>query len=116
MHRKLAMLLDRISLGIDRRTKALHGIFESVDTDGSGFLQPTELKQLMHNTCSDSEFLPTDEDVLSFLRAIDENGDMKLSKAEFVLYMLHNDEESESAGENSKIGQWRTKALEKVPW
>ena len=116
MHRKLAMLLDRISLGIDRRTKALHGIFESVDTDGSGFLQATELKQLMHNTCSDSEFLPTDEDVLSFLRAIDENGDMKLSKAEFVLYMLHNDEESESAGENSKIGQWRTKALEKVPW
>jgi len=116
MHRKLAMLLDRISLGIDRRTKALHDIFDSVDTDGSGFLQATELKQLMHNTCNASEFLPTDEDVLNFLQAIDENGDMKLSKAEFVLYMLHNDEESESAGNTSKIGQWRTKALEKVPW
>ncbi len=30
MHRKLAVLLDRISLGIDRRTKALHTLFEDL--------------------------------------------------------------------------------------
>ena len=45
---------------------------------------------------------------------IDENGDMKLSKAEFVLFRLHNDDVVDET--DSKVGQWRNHALEKVPW
>ena len=47
MHNKLAVLLDRISLGIDRRTKALHTYFEeTVEGD------PTRRISLAHVTSS----------------------------------------------------------------
>ena len=111
---KLAILLDRISLGIDRRTKALHKMFDQVDDDRSGFLQASELRDLMATQCDDEGHIPTDEDVLEFMEQIDENGDMKLSKAEFVLFMLHNDDIVDE--NDSKIGQWRRNALEKIPW
>ena len=58
--------------------------------------------------------VPSDEEVMEFMEQIDENGDMKLSKAEFVLFMLHNDDVVDET--DSKVGQWRNHALEKVPW
>ena len=66
-------------------------MFDQVDDDRSGFLQASELRDLMATQCDDEGHIPTDEDVLEFMEQIDENGDMKLSKAEFVLFMLHND-------------------------
>ena len=114
MHRKLAILLDRISFGIDRRTKALHSMFDAVDDDGSGFLTATELRELMAKYADHEGHVPSDEEVMEFMEQIDENGDMKLSKAEFVLFMLHNDDVVDET--DSKVGQWRNHALEKVPW
>ena len=84
------------------------------DDDRSGFLQASELRDLMATQCDDEGHIPTDEDVLEFMEQIDENGDMKLSKAEFVLFMLHNDDIVDE--NDSKIGQWRRNALEKIPW
>jgi hypothetical protein len=52
--------------------------------------------------------------VLSFLRLMDDNGDLKLSKAEFVLFMLHNDDILDE--KESRIAQWRRQALETIPW
>ena len=89
-------------------------MLSQVDDDRSGFLQASELRDLMATQCDDEGHIPTDEDVLEFMEQIDENGDMKLSKAEFVLFMLHNDDIVDE--NDSKIGQWRRNALEKIPW
>ena len=114
MHRKLAMLLDRISLGIDRRTKALHKMFDSVDDDKSGFLTATELRGLMAKYSVNNGDIPSDADVMEFMDIIDENGDARLSKGEFVLFMLHNDDLVDET--DSMVGKWRKLALESIPW
>jgi Ca2+-binding EF-hand superfamily protein len=121
MHRKLAMLLDRISMGIDRRTKALHTLFDEGVGEGEkgGFLQADQLKRLIAATMGrgggrEKVDLPDDDEVLSFLRLMDDNGDLKLSKAEFVLFMLHNDDILDE--KESRIAQWRRQALETIPW
>eukprot|EP00944_MAST-04C_sp_MAST-4C-sp1_P003966 g3966.t1 len=113
-HRKLAMLLDRISLGIDRRTKALHKMFDSVDDDKSGFLTATELRGLMAKYSVNNGDIPSDADVMEFMDIIDENGDARLSKVEFVLFMLHNDDLVDET--DSMVGKWRKLALESIPW
>ena len=114
MHRKLAILLDRISLGIDRRTKALHKMFDSVDDDKSGFLTATEFRGLMAKYSVSNGDIPSDADVIEFMDIIDENGDARLSKGEFVLFMLHNDDLVDE--NDSMIGKWRKLALENIPW
>ena len=80
MHRKLAILLDRISFGIDRRTKALHSMFDAVDDDGSGFLTATELRELMAKYADHEGHVPSDEEVMEFMEQIDENGEKRKVK------------------------------------
>ena len=70
--------------------------------------------ELMAKYADHEGHVPSDEEVMEFMEQIDENGDMKLSKAEFVLFMLHNDDVVDET--DSKVGQWRNHALEKVPW
>ena len=52
-------------------------------------------EQLIDATVGKDEGLvlvPDDTELDAFLRLVDDNGDTKLSKAEFVLFMLHNDD------------------------
>ena len=104
-------------MGIDRRTKALHTLFDSIDKGKSGFLHANELRQLIDTTVGKDEgmvLVPDDAELDAFLRLIDENGDMKLSKAEFVLFMLHNDNLLDN--QESGIAKWREKVLQTIPW
>ena len=57
--------------------------------------------------------IPSDADVMEFMDIMDENGDARLSKAEFVLFMLHNDD---MVDETDSVGKWRKSALECIPW
>ena len=115
MHRKLAMLLDRISPhDDDRRTKALHKMFDSVDDDKSGFLTATELRGLMAKHSASNGDIPSDADVMEFMDIIDENGDARLSKGNlyclcFIMMMWSMRQTAWSGnGENRR---WRC-----IPW
>ena len=88
-------------------------MFGSVDDDKSGFLTATELRGLMAKHSASKVDIPSDADVMEFMDIMDENGDARLSKAEFVLFILHNDD---MVDETDSVGKWRKSALECSPW
>jgi len=58
--------------------------FESVDTDGSGFIEEAELKVVMSSVARDIGMPePSDSDVSEVLRELDTNRDGRVSQDEF---------------------------------
>ena len=58
--------------------------FESVDTDGSGYIEEAELKVVMSSVARDINMpQPTEQDVSEVLRELDSNRDGKVSQEEF---------------------------------
>ena len=58
--------------------------FESVDTDGSGFIEEAELKVVMSSVARDIGMPePSDSDVSEVLRELDTNRDGRVSQEEF---------------------------------
>jgi Ca2+-binding EF-hand superfamily protein len=58
--------------------------FESVDTDGSGFIDAPELKKVMSSVAGDIGMPePSDNDVIEVMRELDANNDGKISEDEF---------------------------------
>ena len=58
--------------------------FESVDTDGSGYIEEAELKVVMTSVARDISMTePTEQDVAEVLRELDSNRDGKVSQEEF---------------------------------
>jgi Ca2+-binding EF-hand superfamily protein len=58
--------------------------FESVDTDGSGFIEEAELKVVMSSVARDIGMpQPSDSDVAEVLRELDTNRDGRVSQDEF---------------------------------
>ena len=58
--------------------------FESVDSDGSGFIEEQELKIVMSSVARDIGMPePSDSDVVEVLRELDTNRDGKVSQDEF---------------------------------
>lgn len=58
--------------------------FESVDTDGSGYIEEAELKVVMTSVARDISMPePTEQDVAEVLRELDSNRDGKVSQEEF---------------------------------
>jgi Ca2+-binding EF-hand superfamily protein len=133
MHNKLCVLLDRISLGIDRRTKALHNLFEVMVTNGrSGrkdvieknkrFLDASCLYQSIVISFRKNEMVVENKQVKiaakRFIKALtgDSHSD-GLGKNDFVLFQL-------SGGSNPKtlkkqhplIDKWRTNLLKSMAW
>lgn len=58
--------------------------FESVDTDGSGFIDAVELKKVMSSVAGDIGMPePSDSDVSEVMKELDANSDGKISEEEF---------------------------------
>jgi calmodulin len=58
--------------------------FESVDTDGSGYIEAAELKEVMTGVAGDIGMPPpSTEDVAEVMRELDANSDGKISLDEF---------------------------------
>ena len=58
--------------------------FESVDADGSGYIEEAELKVVMSSVARDIGMpQPSDSDVSEVLRELDTNRDGRVSKDEF---------------------------------
>mmetsp|Transcript_20442 Transcript_20442/g.38268 ORF Transcript_20442/g.38268 Transcript_20442/m.38268 type:complete len:96 (-) Transcript_20442:7925-8212(-) len=58
--------------------------FESVDTDGSGYIDAPELKKVMSSVAGDIGMPePSDADVLEVMQELDANNDGKISEDEF---------------------------------
>lgn len=58
--------------------------FESVDADGSGYIEEAELKVVMTSVARDINMPePTEQDVSEVLRELDSNRDGKVSQDEF---------------------------------
>jgi Ca2+-binding EF-hand superfamily protein len=58
--------------------------FESVDTDGSGYIEEAELKEVMTSVARDINMPePSQEDVSKVLIELDSNRDGKVSQEEF---------------------------------
>ena len=60
------------------------GVFDEVDTDGSGQIDKTELKKALHMVAKDANLkVPSDEDIDGILQALDTDGSGALNVAEF---------------------------------
>jgi Ca2+-binding EF-hand superfamily protein len=65
-------------------TEIAKAAFESVDTDGSGFIEEAELKVVMSSVARDIGMPePSDSDVSEVLRELDTNRDGRVSQEEF---------------------------------
>jgi Ca2+-binding EF-hand superfamily protein len=68
----------------DKLLEIARDAFESVDTDGSGFIEQRELKEVMAGVASDVGMSqPSDADVDEVMRSLDANSDGKISLDEF---------------------------------
>jgi Ca2+-binding EF-hand superfamily protein len=82
----LVVIMDFKSVLKDkaRLKKIMEGAFHSVDLNGSGYLDESELKQVLIQVAKDIGVdMPSREEVSEILEEFDENGDGKLSREEF---------------------------------
>merc|ERR1711964_709985 len=54
--------------------------FDELDADGSGFLEPDEIKQVLQQFGAN----PSDENMKDVMTDLDKNGDGKIDKSEFA--------------------------------
>jgi Ca2+-binding EF-hand superfamily protein len=124
MHNKLCVLLDRIALGIDRRTKGLHSKFES--------LVKTSKARTMDMRCLYQAFLvskvegadPDKETIKNmkiaakrFTQAVTGATNGALSKNDFVLFLLSGGSDpTVLRAQHPIVDKWRTSVLKSMPW
>ncbi len=73
--------------------------FIKVDKDGSGFITPDEVEELLFETYG---FPPLDEEVTLFMKEFDLNQDGKVSWDEFVASMTRIKEKMDSKADQAK--------------
>ena len=66
--------------------KEIHELFDQIDTDKSGEIEASELKALLKELGVDA----SDEDVKAFIAECDNDGNQKISKAEFTSFVMKN--------------------------
>jgi Ca2+-binding EF-hand superfamily protein len=72
----------------DKLMEIARDVFESVDTDGLGFIEARELKQVMVGVASDLGMPePSDADVQEVMRSLSANSDGKIGLDEFKALM-----------------------------
>ena len=130
MHNKLCVLLDRISLGIDRRTKALHSEFENlVEGSNARTMDAPCLYQALRQSGvggvgSVNGESPTKEEqkklkiaAKRFTQAITGASNGALSKNDFVLFQLSGGSDpTVLRAQHPIIDKWRTSMLKTMPW
>jgi len=68
----------KLTANVSNKLDIARRIFKEFDTDGSGFLEGDEIKSLVKRTYADMgmmNYIPTDDDVKSWLEMADENDD-----------------------------------------
>ena len=76
----------------DERKEKLRIAFDSFDKDGSGYLDKHEVMDLLRMNVKESGIhkQPTEADVDTFFKSIDESGDQSIDFEEFRDFMLRN--------------------------
>mmetsp|Transcript_5776 Transcript_5776/g.6423 ORF Transcript_5776/g.6423 Transcript_5776/m.6423 type:complete len:96 (-) Transcript_5776:356-643(-) len=76
--------IDAILNDDQKLTEVAKAAFDAVDTDGSGYIEHKELKQVMETVAKDIGIgSPSDDDVKEVLKELDQNNDGKISLDEF---------------------------------
>ena len=138
LHNKLCVLLDRISLGIDRRTKALHNMFEVLVKEGrmhrkdihaqksrtmdTSCLYQAILKTTNANVMNGNDTAMPDLKQLKiaakrFTKAITGDRSGELCKNDFVLFLLSGGSDpAVLKKQHPIIDKWRNNLLKSMAW
>tara|TARA_B100000795_G_scaffold268191_1_gene254666 strand:+ start:935 stop:2143 length:1209 start_codon:yes stop_codon:yes gene_type:complete len=128
MHNKLCVLLDRISLGIDRRTKSLHTHFELLVEKNwrENKTRTLDVKCLYHAIFKSNVMgnAPSKEVIKKmkiaskrFIQAISGSGNGSIEKNDFVLFLLSGGSDpAVLKAQHPIVDKWRTNLLKTMPW
>lgn len=79
-----AQEIEQILKDDSKLNEIVAAAFQSVDTDGSGYIEEQELKIVMSGVARDIGMPePSDSDVREVMRELDQNSDGKISQDEF---------------------------------
>eukprot|EP00949_MAST-11_sp_MAST-11-sp1_P003710 g3710.t1 len=86
IHKKVFHLLDVLLQRLNQRVTNLEHVFEKAD-DGSGTLDPSELKELISSYVNELDE-PDEDDAMELINFIDRNGDQNIKREEFVSFFV----------------------------
>jgi hypothetical protein len=131
MHNKLCVLLDRISLGIDRRTKALHSIYDVLVQKGrmhrkdkhERMLRTMDMECLYQAIVENGmgvergEAAKVQTAVKRFIKALTGDTHGTLGKNDFVLFQLSGGSDpAVLKKQHPVIDLWRSNLLKSMAW
>ena len=81
--------VEKVLNNQEQLTQLCKAAFDSVDEDGSGFLELTEMKKVMSQVAADVGCeAPSEQQVMEVMKELDVNGDEKISFEEFKVLII----------------------------